>query len=258
MSAGMKLVSWNVNGIRAVAKKNFFEYLENESPDVLCVQETKAHEEQLDETLLTPDGYYTYWHAGEKRGYSGVATFTKKRPKHTASGTDIIPMDTEGRILRCDYDGFALYNIYFPNGGRGEERLRFKLDFYERILEHFEQERAKGTPLVICGDVNTAHKEIDLKNPKQNEKTSGFMPIERAWLDKITALGYVDTFRHFHPDEVDQYSWWDMRTGARARNAGWRIDYFIVTPDFLPRCRDAYIQMDVTGSDHAPVVLTIR
>jgi exodeoxyribonuclease-3 len=167
-------------------------------------------------------------------------------------------MDTEGRILRCDYDGFALYNIYFPNGGRGEERLRFKLDFYERILEHFEEERAKGTPLVICGDVNTAHKEIDLKNPKQNEKTSGFMPIERAWLDKITSLGYVDTFRHFHPDEVDQYSWWDMRTGARARNAGWRIDYFIVTPDFLPRCRDAYIQMDVTGSDHAPVVLTIR
>lgn len=254
----MKLVSWNVNGIRAVAKKNFFDYLDSESPDILCVQETKAHEDQLDESLLTPPGYYTYWHSGEKRGYSGVATFTKKRPDAVARGTDLIPMDTEGRVLRTAYKDFLLYNIYFPNGGRGEERLRFKLDFYEEILEHFESERAKGHTLVICGDVNTAHNEIDLKNPKQNEKTSGFMPIERAWLDKITALGYVDTFRHFHPDEVDQYSWWDMRTGARARNAGWRIDYFIVTPEILPRCRDASIQMEVTGADHAPVVLELR
>ena len=230
----MRLVSWNVNGIRAAAKKTFFDYLENEAPDVLCVQETKAHPEQLDETLLTPPGYYTYWHAGERKGYSGVATFTKTRPQAERSGTDIIPMDTEGRVLRTDFADFALYNIYFPNGGRGEERLRFKLDFYDEILGHFEQERAAGVPLVICGDVNTAHREIDLKNPKQNEKNSGFMPIEREWLDRITGLGYVDTFRHFHPDEPDQYSWWDMRTRARERNAGWRIDYFIVTPDVLP------------------------
>ncbi len=254
----MRLVSWNVNGIRAAAKKTFFEYLEQESPDVLCVQETKAHPEQLDETLLTPPGYYTYYHAGERKGYSGVATFTKKRPEAVRQGTDIIPMDTEGRVLRTDFPGFALYNIYFPNGGRGEERLRFKLDFYDQILDHFERERKNNTPLVICGDVNTAHMEIDLKNPKQNEKTSGFMPIERAWLDRITDLGYVDTFRHFHPDAEDHYSWWDMRTRARERNAGWRIDYFIVTPDFLPRCKDASIQMEVMGSDHAPVVLDVK
>ena len=254
----MRLVSWNVNGIRAAAKKTFFDYLEEEAPDVLCVQETKAHPEQLDETLLRPPGYYTYYHAGERKGYSGVATFSKKRPEAVLRGTELIPMDTEGRVLRTDFSDFALYNIYFPNGGRGEERLRFKLDFYDQILDHFENERKNNIPLVICGDINTAHREIDLKNPKQNEKTSGFMPIERAWLDRITDLGYVDTFRHFHPDAADQYSWWDMRTRARERNAGWRIDYFIVTPDFLPRCKDASIQMEVTGSDHAPVVLDVK
>lgn len=254
----MRLVSWNVNGIRAAAKKTFFDYLEDEAPDILCVQETKAHEEQLDETLLTPPGYYTYWHAGERKGYSGVATFTKMRPKSITRGTDIIPMDTEGRILRTEYDDFQLYNIYYPNGGRSDERLQFKLDFYDQILEHFEEERAKGTPLVICGDVNTAHHEIDLKNPKQNEKNSGFMPIERAWLDRVVELGYIDTFRHFHPDAVDHYSWWDMRTRARDRNAGWRIDYFIVTPEFIDACADASIQMDIMGSDHAPVVLDLK
>ena len=254
----MRLVSWNVNGIRAIAKKNFFDYLDDESPDILCLQETKAHEEQLDETLITPPGYFTYWHSGERRGYSSVATFSKKRPTAVRRGTDIISMDTEGRVLRTDYPQFALYNIYFPNGGRGEERLRYKLDFYDQILEHFEEERKKTLPLIICGDVNTAHHEIDLKNPKQNEKTSGFMPIERAWLDRITDLGYIDTFRHFHPDAADQYSWWDMRTRARERNAGWRIDYFIVTPDLIEYCKDAFIQMDVMGSDHAPVVLDLK
>lgn len=254
----MKLVSWNVNGIRAAAKKTFFDYLEEEAPDILCIQETKAHEDQLDETLLTPSGYYTYWHSGAKRGYSGVATFTKQRPLNVRSGTELVSMDTEGRVLRTDFSDFLLYNIYFPNGGRGKDRLDFKLDFYDQALHHFEQERRKGIPLVICGDVNTAHKEIDLKHPKQNENTSGFMPVERAWLDKLVALGYVDTFRHFHPDAVDQYSWWDMRTRARARNVGWRIDYVIVTPDFLPRCRDASIQMHIHGSDHAPVTLELK
>ncbi|MBL0177374.1 MAG: exodeoxyribonuclease III [Ignavibacteria bacterium] len=253
----MKLVSWNVNGIRAVVKKGFFEYLDDAAPDILCLQETKAHEDQLDETLLTPPQYYTYWHAGEKRGYSSVATFTKKKPSRVLRGTELLSMDTEGRILMTEHPDFLLYNVYFPNGGRGEERLRFKLDFYDRILDHFEAQRAKGARLVICGDVNTAHHPIDLKNPKENEKNSGFMPIERAWLDRITALGYVDTFRHFHPDAVDMYSWWDMRTRARERNAGWRIDYFIVTPDLLPRLKSAGIQMDITGSDHAPVTLEI-
>lgn len=254
----MKLVSWNVNGIRAIAKKGFFEYLESESPDVLCIQETKAAEEQLDETLLTPPHHYTYWHAAERKGYSGVATFTKTRPAAIQLGATILPRDTEGRILRTEHDGFLLYNIYFPNGGRGDERLRYKLEFYDELLEHLEAERSKGKRLIVCGDVNTAHREIDLKNPKENEKTSGFLPVERAWLDKLFALGYVDTFRHFHPDARDVYSWWDMRTAARDRNAGWRLDYFIVTPDLLPSCRAAGIQMDMMGSDHAPVWLEVE
>ena len=253
----MKLVSWNVNGIRAVVKKGFFDYLEDEAPDVLCLQETKAHEEQLDETLITPPDYYTYWHAGEKKGYSGVATFSRRKPVRVSSGQDILAMDTEGRILLTEFDDFLLFNVYFPNGGRGEDRLAYKLRFYEELLAHFQALRKKKKRLVICGDVNTAHKEIDLKNPKENVKTSGFMPIERAWLDKLFGLGYVDTFRHFHPDAVDQYSWWDMRTLARERNAGWRIDYFIVTPDILPRLKSASIRMEVQGSDHAPVILEL-
>jgi exodeoxyribonuclease-3 len=254
----MKLVSWNVNGIRACAKKTFFDFLENESPDILCLQETKAHEEQLDETLLTPRDYFTFWHSGERRGYSGVSTFTKTKPLSIRKGLEILPMDTEGRILVTEYQDFLLYNIYFPNGGRGEERLNFKLKFYDEILDHFETVRKKGKSLIITGDVNTAHKEIDLKNPKENEKTSGFMPIERAWVDTLVEKGYVDTFRYFYPKAEDQFSWWDMRTRARERNAGWRIDYFFVTPEFVPRLTHAGIHMDVTGSDHAPIVLEIK
>lgn len=252
----MKLVSWNVNGIRAVVKKGFLDWLDEASPDVLCLQETKASEEQLGEELLTPPGYYTFWHSGEKKGYSSVATFTKTRPLDVQRGQEILPRDTEGRILMTEYPDFRLYNIYFPNGGRGEERLRYKLEFYDEILAHFEQVRTHKS-LIICGDVNTAHHEIDLKNPKENVNNSGFMPIERAWLDRLVGCGYVDTFRHFHPDAVDMYSWWDVRTRARERNAGWRIDYFFVTPDLVPRLRGADIWMDVTGSDHAPVTLDI-
>ncbi|MDH7516628.1 MAG: exodeoxyribonuclease III [Bacteroidota bacterium] len=254
----MKLVSWNVNGIRAIVKKNaFFEYLEQSDPDILCLQETKAHEDQLDETLVMPPGYYGYWHAGERRGYSGTATLTKKRPIRVARGTEIIPLDTEGRVILTEYRDFLLYNVYFPNGGQGRERLEYKLRFYDEILEHFERVRAQGKPIIFTGDVNTAHKEIDLKNPKENENTSGFLPVERAWIDRLVELGWVDTFRYFHPDEPDMYSWWDMRTRARERNAGWRIDYFFVTPDLVPVLRDASIEMHVMGSDHAPIVLVI-
>jgi exodeoxyribonuclease-3 len=254
----VKLISWNINGIRAVVKKGFFDFLDSETPDILCLQETKAHEDQLDETILTPAGYYTFWCSGLKRGYSGVATFTRRRPRRVLRGTEVIPRDTEGRILMTEHDDFVLFNIYFPNGGRGEERLRYKLEFYEEILEHFESLRAKRVPIVFCGDVNTAHCEIDIHNPKDNETTSGFMPIERAWIDKVVGLGYIDTFRHFHPGEINQYSWWDLRTRARERNVGWRLDYFFVTPDLAPRLKSASIEMDVMGSDHAPVVLELR
>ncbi len=255
----MKLVSWNVNGIRAVVKKNaFFEYLDGSNPDILCLQETKAHEDQLDETLLTPPDYYTYWHAGARRGYSGTATFSRKKPLRTARGEEVLAIDTEGRILMTEHTNFYLYNVYFPNGGRSEERLQFKLRFYDEILEHLEKVRAEGKPVIFTGDVNTAHREIDLKNPKENEKTSGFMPVERAWIDRVVSLGWIDTFRHFYPDKPDMYSWWDMRTRARERNAGWRIDYFFVTPDLLTDIENAGIDMDVTGSDHAPVVLEMK
>lgn len=250
----MKIISWNVNGVRAAVRKNFFEYLEEEEPDVLCIQETKAHEDQLDETLLTPDSYYTYWHSGERRGYSGTATFTKIRPLSVARGTDLIPMDTEGRVLRTEFDQFYLYNIYFPNGTSGEERLQFKLDFYDQILPHFQKVR-KNKPLVICGDVNTAHNEIDIARPKENENNSGFLRIERDWVDKLVGKGYIDTFRLLHPDAKDIYSWWTFRANARANNVGWRIDYFFITPELVEKVTLADIQMDVQGSDHAPVRL---
>ncbi len=253
----MKLISWNVNGIRAVAEKGLFDYLQGESPDIFCIQETKADEGQLDASLLSPDGYQTYWNSSqERKGYSGVAIFSKRKPKSVKRGTEVLTRDTEGRILLAEYDDFVLYNIYFPNGGRGDERLRYKLEFYDEILEHFERLR-ESQSLVICGDVNTAHNPIDLANPKQNETNSGFLPEERAWLDRLFSLGYVDTFRFFHPRDRDRYSWWDMRTFARERNAGWRIDYFIVSPDLTPRLKKAAIHMDVMGSDHAPVVLEL-
>jgi exodeoxyribonuclease-3 len=254
----LRLASWNVNGIRAVVRKNFFEYLETSSPDVLCLQETKAHEDQLDETLLTPPGYYTYWHAGERRGYSGTATFLKQRPSAVLRGAEVLPMDTEGRILMTAVADLLLYNVYFPNGGMNDERLQFKLRFYDAFLEHLQEQRARGRSLVVCGDVNTAHRPIDLKNPRENESRSGFLPIERAWLDRLFGLGYIDTFRLLHPDDPDCYSWWDVRTRARERNAGWRIDYFIVTPDLAARVKDASIDAAVEGSDHAPVLLELE
>ena len=253
----MRFICWNVNGIRAAAKKGFHDYLEAQEPDFLCIQETKAHPEQLDETLLTPDGYYTYWHLGEKRGYSGVSIFTKHRPLEVKRGQEILEMDTEGRILRAEYERFFLYSIYFPNGQRGDDRLQYKLEFYDRILEHFEETRKTGKPLIICGDVNTAHNEIDIARPKENENTSGFMRIERDWVDKFVEHGYIDTFRHLHPDATDMYSWWTFRANARARNIGWRIDYFFVTPDLEKHIKSADIQMDVMGSDHAPITLEL-
>ncbi len=253
----MKLISWNVNGIRAAVNKSFFDYFEQEDADVFCIQETKAHPEQLDEELLTPPGYYTYWHAGDRKGYSGTATFSKTRPLSVAMGKDILEMDNEGRILRTEFEKFYLYNIYFPNGTSGDERLAYKMKFYDEILAHFEKARKKK-PLVICGDVNTAHNEIDIARPKENEKNSGFLRIERDWMDKLVGKGYIDTFRHLHPDTKDMYSWWTFRANARAKNVGWRIDYFFVTPELRDAIAMADIQMEQNGSDHAPVRLELK
>ncbi len=259
MSKTLRLVSWNVNGIRAAVKKGFFDWLATDRPDVLGLQETKISAEQLTVDMLAPEGYHTYWsHSSGKKGYSGVAIFTREKPIQVTEGLGIPEWDAEGRTLIAEFPEFVIYNIYYPNGGRGDDRLTYKLGFYEAFLAHSEAYRAQGKKVISCGDFNTAHHPIDLARPKENEKISGFMPIERAWLDRYTALGYVDTFRSKYPERKDMYSWWNMRTFARERNVGWRIDYFFVTPDLVDNIIDAGIEMDVAGSDHCPVTLTLK
>lgn len=252
----MKLVSWNVNGIRASEKKGLLDYIDRTMPDILCLQETKAHPDQLAAHLKNIDGYTSYFVSAEKKGYSGVAVYTKPEPNEVIYGCGEPKFDVEGRVLRVDYDEFILYNIYYPNGGRGPERVAYKLEFYEFILKQWEGLRKKGKKLILTGDFNTAHKEIDLARPKENQKTTGFLPEERAWLDKISAMGYVDVFRVFN-QQPEQYTYWDQITRARERNVGWRIDYFWVTPDVMPMVTDAAIEMDVMGSDHCPISLTL-
>ena len=251
-----KLISWNVNGIRAAAKKNFFSWLASASPDILCLQEVKAQVEQLSEEILHPDGYETFWNSAEKKGYSGVATFLKQSPKSTIINFGDPHLDNEGRIILTHYEEFLLFNVYFPNGGRSEERLSYKLQFYKKFLKLIEGYRQKGHSIIFCGDVNTAHTEMDLARPKENEDNSGFMPIEREWLDKVVALGYVDTFRLFH-DGNGHYTWWDQKTFSRDRNIGWRIDYFFVSPDLTDKVKNAFILSDVFGSDHCPVAIEL-
>lgn len=252
----MKLYSWNVNGVRAAERKGFVDWLNKTQPDVLCLQETKARKEQLPESLLEGHGYHTYWHSAEKAGYSGVATYTKEEPTFVQEGLGIPRFDAEGRVLITEHPDFLLYNIYFPNGQRDQKRLDYKLDFYEELLVILDEQVESGVNVVVTGDWNTAHKEIDLAHPKANSKTSGFLPEERALIDRYMEHGYVDTFRLFHP-EPERYSWWTYRMGARARNVGWRIDYFFVNTGFIDRIIDADIYDEVMGSDHCPVSLEI-
>ena len=251
------MLCWNVNGIRAVVKKGFLQWLQKESPDILCLQETKASPENLTEDLLEPPGYHTYWNYPERKGYSGVATITKEKPVRSQNGLGIKAFDTEGRIIISEYPEFTLCNVYFPNGKQGAERLKYKLDFYDVFFNYMEPRRLRGEKLIFCGDVNTAHQEIDLARPKENSKISGFLPVERAWLDKLVAHGYIDIFRQFN-GEPGQYTWWDMKTGARARNVGWRIDYFFITENLLSQVAKAFIMPDVTGSDHCPIGLALK
>ncbi|MEW5894339.1 MAG: exodeoxyribonuclease III [Candidatus Omnitrophota bacterium] len=249
----MKLLSWNINGIRAIEKKGFFEWLLTEPADIVCVQETKADPDILSEKFINPNHYRSYWTSAEKKGYSGVAVFTKKEPDNVIEGLGIPEFDKEGRVLELEYANFILFNIYFPNGSRGNVRVPFKMAFYDCFLKRAESLRKKGKSLIICGDVNTAHQEIDLARPRANETKTGFLPIEREWMTTLFSKGYIDTFRHLNPGKPGHYSWWDYKTGARARDIGWRIDYFIITPDLLPKLKDAFIQKDVMGSDHCPV-----
>jgi exodeoxyribonuclease-3 len=251
-----RILCWNVNGIRAAERSGFLDWLYRESPGILCVQETKANPGQLDEGLREPRGYHTYWNYPERKGYGGVATFTRGKPSRVEYSFGSRGFDVEGRVIITECPEFVLFNIYFPNGKKDETRLKYKLDFYDAFFDFVEPLRQEGKKLIICGDFNTAHKEIDLARPKENEKISGFLPIERAWLDKFTARGYVDAFRYFNK-EPNQYTWWDLKSRARERNVGWRIDYFFVTENLLGFLTRAFIMPEVTGSDHCPIGLTL-
>lgn len=257
MAKSMKLVSWNVNGIRAAAKKGFLQWMQEENADIVCLQETKAEIGQLGEELVHIPGFDSYFCSGAKKGYSGVAVYTKIKPVKVSNGFGCERFDGEGRTLVLEYPQFTLINCYFPNGKASAERLQYKLEFYEAFLEYANQIREKGNPLIFCGDLNTAHQPIDLARPKENEKTSGFLPEERAWLDKVAEHGYLDTFRLFETGG-GHYTWWDMKTRARERNVGWRIDYFWISPDLRPYLKNAFIKPEVMGSDHCPIGIELE
>ncbi len=250
----MKLYSWNVNGIRAVQKKGFVDWVLQETPDVLCLQETKAHFYQLDEELTNIEGYYSYWNAPARKGYSGVTTYTREKPVSVWYGIGVDRYDEEGRMIVTEYPAFTLLNIYFPNGQKDQDRLDYKLEFYDAVLAYCKGLVDDGKKVAVCGDFNTAHHSIDLKNPKSNEKNSGFLPIEREYLDKWMDSGFIDSFRYFYPDTV-KYSWWSYKFQARPNNVGWRIDYFVVSSNLIDCVRNADILCDVMGSDHCPVAL---
>ncbi len=249
----LRLLSWNVNGVRAAYKKGLLDWLRKESPDILCLQETKAQPGQLPEDLADPAGYQAEWHWGQRKGYSGVATFHKAAPLEVRRGFGMNRFDGEGRALVSVYEGFTLFNVYFPNGQRDGERLKFKLDFYDAFLDVVDRCREDAEDrIVLCGDLNTAHREIDLAHPAENSKASGFLPEERAWIDKLLARGFTDTFREFEKGG-GCYTWWDPLTRARKRNVGWRLDYFFVTENLRPKLKSAFILPDIMGSDHCPV-----
>jgi exodeoxyribonuclease-3 len=250
----MKIATWNVNGIRAALGKGFSTWVQDERPDVLCLQEIKAKPEQLTESQRDFSGYSVIWNPAERPGYSGVATFLRDDQVEASLGIGEPRFDIEGRVIRTRHPGFLLFNIYFPNGQRGQERVAYKLDFYSNLLEICDTLHSKGESIILTGDFNTAHRPIDLRNPKENEKTSGFLPEEREWVDRYLEHGFVDIYRHLYPDKV-QYTWWTYITNARARNVGWRIDYFLVSKNLIPRVKDVIIRDEVPGSDHCPVAL---
>ena len=254
----MRILVWNVNGLRAIAKKGFLKWFYKEKPDVLCIQETKSEPEQLERDLREPKGYYAYWSSSQKKkGYSGVATFTKQKPLKVSYGFGIKKFDEEGRIVITEFRKFILLNIYFPNGKISNARLKYKMEFYDSFLR-FADRLKKKKQLIICGDLNTAHNEIDLANPKINALFSGFLPKERKWIDKFLSHGFVDTFRYFYPKKV-AYSYWTTRfSNMRQKNVGWRLDYFFATKGLIRSVKDSFMMPDVAGSDHCPVGIDLK
>ncbi len=255
----LRLMSWNVNGLRACARKGFLDWLAEVKPDILGLQEVRALPEQLDEAVLKPEDYEVWLNPAERKGYSGVGLYSRITPKSvTIGGLGEERFDSEGRLIIADYGDFLFYTGYFPNGGKDLSRVPYKLDFSEAVLQHAEAQRKQGRSIIICGDVNTAHEEIDLANPKSNQKNTGFLPEERAWVSRFLDHGYLDIFRKQHPGEAGRYTWWSNRANARARNIGWRIDYFFISPELEDRVVAARIHPDVMGSDHCPIELEIR
>ena len=260
MASKIKLISWNINGLRAIYKKNFLESFKQLNADIFSLQEIKLQDDQRTEEMINIKGYHSYWsYSTVKKGYSGVATYTKTKPEYVKHGIGIEKFDQEGRILELGFKDFVFFNIYYPNGQKDDVRLNYKLDFYKAFFKYTDDLIKAGKNVVITGDYNTAHNEIDLKNPKANSKRSGYLRIERDWLDDIVKRGYVDTFRHSHPDET-KYSWWSYRSNARKNNAGWRIDYFFVSQDIIRQnwVKEAFIDNEVLGSDHCPIGLTLN
>lgn len=253
----MKIISWNLAGMRAAVKKGLWEKMKEMGADIYCFQETKAKPEQVQLGLDYPREFVGYWNPAARPGYSGVATFSKIEPKTVIVGDRDNDWDDEGRVIVTKFDSFTLLNVYFPNGKRDKGRLMYKMEFYEYFLKYINKLRDQGEKIIFCGDVNTAHEEIDLARPKDNELISGFMEIERKWIDKVIKNGYVDTFRMFNSDP-NNYSWWSQRTGARKRNVGWRIDYFFADESIAKNIKNAFILPEVEGSDHCPVGIELK
>lgn len=258
MSKKLKIISWNVNGIRASYRKGLLDFIKEEKPDILCLQETKAMLDQLPKDLKEIEGYDFYLNPAEiKKGYSGVGVYTRIKPKkieYSSLGKQF--KDDEGRIISLVFDTFTLFNIYFPNGGKSKEHFEYKLNFYENTLKYANKLKKK-TNVIICGDVNAAHTEIDLARPKENEKNTGFLPVERDWITRFLDSGFIDTFRFFNK-EGGNYSWWDMKTRARERDVGWRIDYFFINKEFEKKLISASILKNIEGSDHCPISIEIK
>lgn len=253
----MRITTWNVNGIRAATKNGFLKWLAKEEADVICLQETKATEDQLDFEIRAPKGYESHWFSAEKAGYSGTALYLKKEPLDVVRGIGIPEIDREGRVVFAEYKNVVVASAYFPNSQRDHARLGYKLQFCEAMYKWLEKWRKKGKDIVLCGDFNIAHREIDLRNPKSNQDNAGFLPEERAWMDFMTDKGYVDAFRKFEPGG-GHYTWWSYRPGVREKNVGWRIDYHLVNPEASDRLKSCVIQSEVMGSDHCPVRLEIK
>lgn len=255
----MKVISWNVNGIRAWSKKEqTLDWVLAQKPDFFCLQETKAEPEQLSTELLNIAGYTAYFESSkERKGYSGVAVYTKHEPDHVEEGLGVPALDQQGRFLALYFEKTVLINCYFPNGGMGGDAFTFKLNYYEAFLKYITKLKKAGYSIIFVGDINVAHHEIDIARPKENKNSIGFLPVERDWLTRVEQAGFVDTWRHKHPETV-QYSWWDMKTRARDRNVGWRIDYIFVSDDLVSSIKKADIHNDVYGSDHCPISLEMK